>query len=280
MKNVLALNLIIALLFLASNSVFCKLAFVNNGIDAFSFTAIRLLSGALVLFILIKLQHQTKTAPQGSLFLGFMLFIYAICFSYSYVLIDTGVGALILFGMVQITMISYALVKKTVTLFKLIGTFIAFIGLAILAVPSHDNPISVEGFLLMAMAGIAWGIYSIVGKNIQNPLQTTASNFFYSVVFIAVFAFFIPLEIHINPSGFWFAFLSGAVTSALGYVLWYSVVRKIETSTASIIQLLVPVLSAIGGVIFLQEQLSFQLILATITLLSGIAISTFKGNKV
>jgi drug/metabolite transporter (DMT)-like permease len=275
-KNILALNVIIALLFLASNSVFCKLAFLNNGMDAFSFTAIRLLSGALVLLILLRLQNQNKITSKGSLFLGFMLFVYAICFSYSYVLIDTGVGALILFGMVQLTMISYALVKKTVTLFKLIGALIAFIGLAILLFPSHDSPISLEGFVLMSIAGIAWGIYSIVGKNIQNPLQTTASNFFYSVGFIAVFALFIPHDIHINPSGFGFAFLSGAITSGLGYVLWYSVVSKIETSTASIIQLMVPVLSAVGGVIFLQEQLSFQLILATITILSGIAISTLK----
>lgn len=276
MKNILALNIIIALLFLASNSVFCKLAFLNNGMDAFSFTAIRLLSGALVLLILLRLQNQNKIASKGSLFLGFMLFVYAICFSYSYVLIDTGVGALILFGMVQITMISYALVKKTVTLFKLIGAFIAFMGLAILLFPSQDYSLSLEGFVLMAIAGVAWGIYSIIGKNIQNPLQTTASNFFYSVGFIAVFALFISHDIHLNPSGFGFAFLSGAITSGLGYVLWYSVVSKIETSTASIIQLLVPVLSALGGIIFLQEQLSFQLILATIIILSGIAISTLK----
>lgn len=275
----LILNLCLAIIFLASNSVLCKLAFQNNGIDAFSFTAIRLLSGALILLFLLHYKKSSKTEQKGSLFLGFLLFLYAICFSYSYVLIDTGVGALILFGMVQISMISYAFTKKTLTLFQFIGALIAFIGLSILLVPSNDYPISLEGFFLMAMAGIAWGIYSIIGKNIQNPLQTTSSNFFYASLFIAVFALFVQDEMHISSSGFGFAVLSGAITSGIGYVIWYHVVQKIETSTASIVQLLVPVLSTIGGVILLKETLTFQLILATIIILSGIAISTLKKEK-
>lgn len=278
-KDFLALNLIIALLFLASNSVLCKLAFVNEGIDAFSFTAIRLLSGALILFLLIQFQNEEKTKQKGSLFLGFLLFVYAICFSYSYLLIDTGIGALILFGMVQITMIGYALFKRTVSLFKLLGALIAFIGLAVLLFPSKEYSISKEGFLLMALSGIAWGIYSILGKNIQSPLQSTSTNFFYSVLFIVIFSFFLQHPLHLNASSFWFAFISGAITSGIGYVLWYVVVKKIQTTTASIVQLSVPILSTIGGIFFLNEQLTFQLILATIIILSGIAISNIKRKE-
>jgi len=275
----LTLNIVLALLFLASNSVLCKLAFVNDGIDAFSFTAIRLFSGALVLFVLVFLTTQPKIKQKGSLFLGFLLFLYAICFSYSYLLIDTGIGALILFGMVQITMIGYALVKKMVTPIKLIGALIAFLGLAVLLFPSKEFSISLEGFFLMAIAGIAWGIYSILGKNIQNPLQTTSRNFFYSMLFIVLLSFFLTDTLHVSSAGFWFAFLSGGITSGMGYVLWYIVVQKIQTTTASIIQLSVPVVSTIGGIIFLKEELTFQLILATIIILSGIAISSMKGLK-
>ncbi|PKN13939.1 MAG: EamA family transporter [Deltaproteobacteria bacterium HGW-Deltaproteobacteria-24] len=277
--SLLTLNLILALLFLASNSVLCKLAFVNEGIDAFSFTAIRLFSGALVLFILVFLTTQSKIKQKGSLLLGFLLFVYAICFSYSYLLIDTGIGALILFGMVQITMIGYAMVKKMITPIKLVGALIAFLGLAVLLFPSKEFTVSLEGFFLMAIAGIAWGIYSILGKNIQNPLQTTSNNFFYSMFFIVLLSFFLNEKLHVSHSGFWFAFLSGGITSGIGYVLWYSVVQKIQTTTASIIQLSVPVVSTMGGILFLQEELTFQLILATIIILSGIAISSMKGFK-
>ncbi len=278
-KDFLALNLIIALLFLASNSVLCKLAFVNDGIDAFSFTAIRLLSGALILFILIQFQNEEKVKQKGSLFLGFLLFVYAICFSYSYLLIDTGIGALILFGMVQITMIGYALFKRTVSLFKLLGAVIAFIGLAVLLFPSKEYSISLEGFILMALSGIAWGVYSILGKNIQSPLQSTSTNFFYSVLFVVIFSFFLQHPLYLSSSSFWFAFTSGAITSGIGYVLWYVVVKKIQTTTASIVQLCVPILSTIGGILFLNEKLTFQLILATIIILSGIGISNIKRKE-
>ncbi len=277
--SLLTLNLILALLFLASNSVLCKLAFVNEGIDAFSFTAIRLFSGALVLFVLVFLTTQSIIKQKGSFLLGFLLFVYAICFSYSYLLIDTGIGALILFGMVQITMIGYAMVKKMITPIKLVGALIAFLGLAVLLFPSKEFTVSLEGFFLMAIAGIAWGIYSILGKNIQNPLQTTSNNFFYSMFFIVLLSFFLNEKLHVSHSGFWFAFLSGGITSGIGYVLWYSVVQKIQTTTASIIQLSVPVVSTMGGILFLQEELTFQLILATIIILSGIAISSMKGFK-
>lgn len=279
-KNFLTLNVIISLIFLASNSVLCKLAFLNNGIDPFSFTAIRLLSAAVTLFILIHVTQESQhKGENGSLILGLMLFLYAICFSYSYVLIDTGIGALILFGTVQITMMGYAIFKKDVTVYKFIGTLIALFGLVILLLPHNDYVISTQGFILMAIAGVAWGIYSILGKNSQNPLQVTYTNFSYSVGFLIVFSFFIPFDFYITSSSFLFALLSGGLTSGIGYVLWYKVIKQLHTTTASIVQLSVPVLSTIGGIIFLQEQLTFQLILATIIILSGIAISSLKKGR-
>ncbi|MFA7084389.1 MAG: EamA family transporter [Arcobacteraceae bacterium] len=278
-KKVLAFNLFISFIFLASNSVLCKLAFVNNGIDAFSFTAVRLFSGAVVLLFLLKLQNHHFIKQKGSAFLGFLLFIYAICFSYSYILIDTGIGALILFGMVQITMIGYTFFKKNITPIKFLGALIAFIGLIVLIFPTQSYKISFKGFLLMAIAGVAWGIYSILGKNVQNPMQTTTQNFIYAALFALLVAIFIQQDFHITVSSFGFAFLSGGVTSGLGYVLWYKVVTKIETSTASIIQLGIPLLSTVGGIIFLKESLTFQFILATIIILSGIAVSSFKKSN-
>lgn len=278
-KNILVFNLFISFIFLASNSVLCKLAFVNNGIDAFSFTAIRVLSGALVLFFLTRLQYTPFAKQKGSFLLGFLLFIYAICFSYSYTLIDTGVGALILFGMVQISMIGYAFFKKSLTLIKFFGASIAFIGLIILIFPTQDYEISFKGFILMAIAGVAWGVYSIIGKNVQNPMQTTTQNFLFASLFVIIMAFFIQEDFNITLSSFVFAAISGGVTSGLGYVLWYKVVTKIETMTASIIQLGIPLLSTAGGVIFLKEDMTFQLIFATIIILSGIAISSYKKRS-
>lgn len=278
-KNLLALNVIISLVFLASNSVLCKLAF-HYGIDPFSFTAIRLISGAFVLLLSLNIIQKTqKKEDKGSFLLGLMLFIYAICFSYSYVSIDTGIGALILFGTVQMTMMGYAIYKKNVNAFKIIGALIALFGLVILLLPDEDYVLSIQGFVLMSIAGIAWGIYSIMGKNTENPLQITYKNFFYSVIFLILVSFFIPYNFQLTSAGFIFAILSGGLTSGLGYVLWYTVIKQIQTTTASIVQLSVPVLSTLGGIVFLNEQLTFQLILATIIILSGIAISSIKKGQ-
>ncbi|RXJ60058.1 DMT family transporter [Candidatus Marinarcus aquaticus] len=268
---------ILSLIFLAANSVLCKLAFKDTGIDPFSFTSIRLLSGAITLFILVQIFSNQTQKPKKNFLASLMLFVYAITFSYSYVLIDTGVGALILFGVVQVVMISYAFfTKQQLNRFKLIGACIAFLGLIYLLSPSQKSQISFEGALLMALSGVAWGVYSIVGKNIQSPLITTSQNFTWSLLFIILFSFISTLNITITTDAFIYALISGAITSGLGYVLWYMVVKKIETSTASILQLLVPVLATLGGVIFLQEQLTFHFITAAIIILSGITLSAVK----
>jgi drug/metabolite transporter (DMT)-like permease len=274
-QKLLALNLIIFFLFLASNSVLCKLAFEHNGIDAASFTALRLSGGAVMLLILIAFETPFKLKPTKTPLAGLMLFLYAIAFSYSYVHIDTGVGALILFGAVQMTMLGYAIFKKHHLSFAtLLGALIAFIGLCVLLFPTQSYAVSLWGAFLMAFAGIAWGVYCIIGKNICAPLHTTYSNFLYATILVLLFLLFFTDTFYFTSKAVAYALLSGAITSGIGYVLWYYVVQKIQTSTASIIQLFIPVLSTIGGIIFLNEQLSFQLILATIIILSGIAIST------
>lgn len=268
---------LLSLIFLAANSVLCKLAFKDNGIDPFSFTSIRLLSGAVTLFILVQIFSNETLKPKKNFLASFMLFVYAIAFSYSYVLIDTGVGALILFGVVQVVMISYAFfTKQQLNRFKIMGVLIAFVGLIYLLAPSTQSQISFEGALLMALSGVAWGVYSIVGKQTQHALLNTSSNFTWSLLFIILFSFISTLNITITTDAFIYALISGAITSGLGYVLWYMVVQKIETSTASILQLLVPVLATLGGVIFLQEQLTFHFITAAIIILSGITLSAVK----
>jgi drug/metabolite transporter (DMT)-like permease len=277
LEKLLALNLVISFLFLASNSVLCKLAFVDNGIDPASFTAFRLIGGAAMLLALIAFQTPFKIKPTKTPLAGLMLFLYAIAFSYSYVHIDTGVGALILFGAVQMTMLGYAVFKKDVLSGStLLGAVIAFIGLWILVFPTQNYAISLWGAFLMALAGIAWAVYCIIGKNICAPLHTTYSNFLYASILVLLFIFFNNDTYYFSSEAVGFALISGALTSGIGYVLWYYVVQKIQTSTASIIQLFIPVLSTIGGIVFLNEHLSFQLIIATITILSGIAISMRK----
>ena len=209
-----------------------------------------------------------------------LLFLYAIAFSYSYVLIDTGVGALILFGTVQITMIAYALLtKQNVGFFKILGGGIAFLGLAYLLLPSSSSSISLKGALLMALAGLAWAFYSIIGKNTQQPLLSTSYNFSYSLLFVIVFTLISSPLIHLSQESFLYAIISGSLTSGIGYVLWYMVVTQIETSTASIIQLIVPVLATLGGVILLNEVLTWHIVIASSIILSGIALLALQKEK-
>ncbi|MDX9795354.1 MAG: DMT family transporter [Arcobacteraceae bacterium] len=276
----------LALLFLSANSVLCKLAFFNQGIDPFSFSAIRLISGAITLLLCVSLFSKTSFswhnyAIKKTQFISSgLLFLYAIAFSYSYVLIDTGVGALILFGTVQIAMIAYALLtKQNVGVFKIIGGGIALFGLGYLLLPTSSSSVSLKGALLMALAGLAWAFYSIIGKNTQHPLLSTSYNFSYSVLFVILFALISFPQIHLSAQSFLYAIISGSLTSGIGYVLWYMVVTKIETSTASIIQLIVPVLATVGGVVLLDEALTWHIVIASTIILSGIALLALQKEK-
>ena len=264
---------LLALIAFAGNSVLCRLALAEGTIDPNSFTWIRLLSGILVLTLLLRFSGaQTHSESKGSWLAGTMLFIYAITFSVAYVTLDTGTGALILFGTVQITMILAGLWSgERLSVPQWVGVLMAFAGLAYLMLPGSSAP-SLIGFILMAGAGIAWGFYSLAGKRSSAPLQDTAFNFFRTAPFVLVLLSLSLIESQITARGIFLAVLSGGLTSGVGYAIWYKALDGLTSVQAAVWQLLVPVIAAFGGVIFTGELLSLELIVASGLVLGGILI--------
>ena len=268
----------LTLIFFAANSLLCKAALVQDNIDAFSFTFLRLFFASLILILIlfinekkIDLDFKTKWAN------SFFLFLYAIAFSYAYISLDAGLGALILFASVQLTMIVYAAFKKEkITSKKLFGISLAFFGLAYLLFPREDFSLSIFHSFLMILSGIGWGAYTILGKSSVNALKDTSNNFVKTILFSALFFIFFVDFTNINTYGFFLAFISGGITSGIGYALWYYVLKNIQIVTASVIQLIVPVIAIFLSVILLGEKLTFPLIIATILILSGIFITIYK----
>ena len=276
----------LALIALAGNSVLCRLALGNHIIDAASFTVIRLLSGIAVLaFILFinKGLNFSQVSPENSLTVthkkstgswlaSLMLFIYAITFSYAYLSLDTGTGALILFGAVQISMIMMGLLSGNKLHYsEWLGIGTAFIGLIYLVMPTLSTP-SVTGFILMAISGIAWAIYSLLGRSSTNPIDDTAYNFLRTLPFIVILAFFTFEQVAITPKGLWLAIISGAITSGIGYVIWYIALRGLSVTQAAVIQLSVPILASLGGILFVNELVSLRFIISSGLVLGGILI--------
>ncbi len=268
-----------ALIAFAGNSVLCRLALRSGEIDAASFTSIRLVSGAVVLCLALKLfSPKTTAAWRGSWISAAALFSYAAAFSFAYLSLATGTGALILFGAVQMTMIMAALLAgERLKRCEYLGVSLAFGGLVYLVFPGVTAP-SLTGSLLMAGAGISWGIYSLRGRNTVNPLAQTAMNFAFSLPFVALLSLCFISQSHLSLSGILLAVLSGGLASGLGYALWYLAVMGMTTTKASIVQLAVPVLAAIGGTLFLAEELSARLIVSTIIILGGVALG-MTGDK-
>ena len=208
------------------------------------------------------------------------LFLYAIAFSFAYLSLSTGTGALILFGCVQLTMIIAALYEgERPHILEWIGLFLALCGLVYLVFPGLKAP-SLLGSALMAAAGISWGFYSLRGRGSADPLADTASNFIRSVPFILVISLLMLKNIHLSINGLILASISGAITSGLGYVLWYAALRGLTTTRAATVQLSVPIIAAWSGIIFLSEVISFRLLLAGVLILGGIGLAvTGKGQK-
>ena len=265
----------LALLAFAGNSVLCRIALDNNIIDAASFTSIRLFSGIVFLLFLVRVKTKQKiNLKKGSWLSAFFLFLYALAFSYGYITLDTGTGALILFGAVQATMIIYSLVKgRKLLLIEWIGLLFAALGLCILLLPGASAP-SLNGFILMAISGTAWGAYTLAGKGSQNPLVDTAHNFLKTLPLIAIVTLLTLNDIQLSNKGIMLAIISGAVMSGLGYAIWYSVLTKLSVTEAATIQLSVPIIATIGGVIFSNELVTIKLILASILVLGGVLIVT------
>ena len=281
MKLQTVLLTMLAMIAFASNSLLNRLALGQDTIDATGYTAIRLVSGAVMLFILASLQRKNKeTILRGSWISAAFLFLYAITFSFAYLSLSTGTGALILFGSVQITMIIVALRGgESPSLLEWIGLFLALGGLVYLVFPGLTAP-SPLGSGLMAIAGISWGFYTLRGRGSQNPLGDTAGNFVYSVPMIFVILFFSLKSMHISSSGILYAIISGAITSGVGYAIWYAALRGLTTTRAATVQLSVPVIAAWSGVAFLAESVSVRLFIAGTLILGGIALALSSRGKV
>ncbi len=260
----------LALIAFAANSVLARLALGNETIDASSFTVIRLLSGSLVLLIIITISRNTGSPGKGSWPASFMLFLYAITFSYAYIVLDTGTGALILFGAVQITMILLSFISGTRLHYtEWVGVLVAFTGFVYLILPGVTTP-SVFGFLLMTIAGIAWGGYTLRGRGSKNPLRDTASNFIRTTPLVIILAIATINNSHYTAEGILLALLSGGLTSGIGYTLWYIALGGLSVTQAAVLQLSVPVIAAVGGVIFVSEAITSRLTISSIMVLGGI----------
>ena len=268
--RVLALTALTMVAF-AGNSLLCRAALGHTHIDAASFTTIRLISGALVLWLLMRLRRGTRLGT-GNWRSALTLFIYAAGFSYAYLSLPASTGALLLFGAVQATMIGYGIWSgERLRYLQLAGLILAFAGLIGLLLPGVTAP-PLFGSLLMLGAGVAWGIYSLRGRGAGDPIAVTAGNFLRTVPIAIILSAFRFKGIAMDADGFGYAVASGALASGLGYTLWYTVLPALKATRAASVQLSVPVIAALGGVLFLDEHLSLRLVLASVAILGGIAL--------
>lgn len=310
-----ALYTIIALIAFAANSLLCRMALADGAIDAWNFSAIRLLSGAACLGLIMLLQahflkrnalkrkllkrtrlkqsslkqtalqqtgsvDKTVLKEKGDWLSAISLVIYAICFSVAYQALDTGTGALILFSAVQLTMIGWGIYnKEPLNRIQWLALLIALIGFIYLMLPSAAMP-SLSGALIMAISGIAWGIYSIRGKTCVSPLRTTGFNFLRSLVAVPILALIgMSYLSTISMTGVILATVSGAIASGIGYSIWYVAMPLLKTTQSAVMQLCVPVLAAIMGVVFLSEQLTLEFIIASSVILGAVLVFTLNKDQ-
>jgi len=268
-----------ALIAFAANSLLCRLALGEGDIDAASFTIIRLVSGAVALLLVCAAGRTERAADRGNWTSAFMLFLYAVTFSFAYISLNASTGALILFATVQATMIIFAMYKgERLGLMGSLGLFVALAGLTYLVAPGLDAP-SPLGAILMTLAGVAWGIYSLRGRGLVSPVAVTRDNFLRSTPFVLLISPILFQGRHLTLAGVFLAALSGALTSAIGYIVWYAALRDIAATRAAIVQLLVPVLAALGGVVFLAEAITVRLLLASAMIIGGVALALAqRGN--
>jgi len=267
----IALCTTLALLAFAGNSILCRLALGDGAIDAASFTGIRLLSGIIVLAVILKITPTSGVSTsKGSWKASFMLFLYAITFSFAYISLETGVGALILFGSVQITMILVGLFSGNKLHYsEWLGVIVAFSGFVYLVLPDLTTP-SLIGFILMSVAGVAWGFYTLAGKGTKNPLSDTAYNFIRTLPLVLILTAITFQYAVLSQKGILLAVLSGGIASGVGYTIWYIALGGLSTIQAAVLQLLVPVIATIGGVFFANEIFTLRLALSSLMVLGGI----------
>lgn len=273
-----ALLTTLALLAFAGNSLLCRLALKGTTIDAASFTIARVAAAAVVLWVIVMARRQRERASgrngalSGNWLSALALFCYAAAFSFAYMRLSAGTGALLLFGSVQATMTGYGLYAgEPLRARQWIGLALALTGLVWLMLPGLATP-PLHSSLLMIAAGIAWGIYSLHGRRAADPVSTTAGNFVRAVPMALALGAVMQAERSLDGTGLRYALLSGAITSGLGYVVWYAVVPQLRAATAATVQLSVPVITAVGGIALLDEALTFRLALSAAAVLGGIAL--------
>lgn len=270
-----------ALVAFAGNSLLCRLALRPRAMDPASFTAVRIVTGAIVLLgIAVWRRQRGDLAPWGGSWQAAgALFAYAAAFSFAYNELNAGTGALLLFGSVQVTMIIGAMVRgERPRAREWLALIIAASGLVVLVAPGLAAP-PLGSAALMACAGCAWGCYSLLGRRTADPIAATTGNFARAGVFSCVLAVGFAANWHVETRGMILAMLSGGVTSALGYVTWYVALRGLAATRAALVQLSVPVLTAIGGVVLLAESFTAQLLIAAGLILGGVAVAVFGTRR-
>ena len=270
---------LLAMIAFAGNSLLCRLAFKRTAIDAASFTFIRILSGAIALWLIVTICKGTSQKAGGWVS-ALALFAYAAAFSFAYISLSAGTGALLLFGAVQATMILWGLrTGERMRTRQWLGLALAVGGLVALLFPGLSAP-PIDGALVMICAGIAWGFYSLRGKGAGDPVTTTAGNFLRAVVFAAGLSMVLLPWVKLDLAGAGYAILSGAIASGVGYVIWYSVLPELKAVSAATVQLSVPVLAAAGGILFLGESITLRFLLASLAVLGGIALVVTENTQV
>ena len=266
----------IAMIAFAANSLLCRLALRRMTIDAASFSVIRVVSGALTLWLICTLRSK-RGSNGGNWASAVALFAYVAGFTFAYNSLSAGTGALLLFAAVQSTMIVWGLAKgERLHALQLSGVILAFAGLIFLVSPGISAP-PVAGSALMLGAGIAWGIYSLRGKGATDPIAATTGNFLRAVPMAVALSLITLPSFRVDPSGICYAIISGAITSGLGYVVWYAALRGLTATTAATVQLSAPVLAAVGGILFLNETLTIRFVLSSIAILGGIALASLRS---
>lgn len=268
----------LAMLAFAGNSLLCRSALATTTIDAASFTTVRLIAGAVTLW-LIGLRHQSKPQKRGNWQSALLLFCYAAGFSFAYINLSAGTGALLLFGAVQVTMIGVGLLSgERLNWQQLVGFICAFAGLSVLLAPGLEAP-SFLGSALMVGAGVAWGLYSVRGRSAGNPIQKTGVNFLRTVPFAFAMSLMFYRQMSLDGMGIGLATASGGLASGVGYAIWYTVLPALQTTSAATVQLCVPILATFGGVVLLAEPITLRLTISSLAVLGGIALFILNQDR-
>lgn len=268
----------LAMIAFAGNSLLCRFALNRTAIDPATFTSVRIFSGALMLWLIVKMRHR-KAGDAGSWPSAFTLFVYAAGFSFAYVSLTAATGALLLFVAVQGTMITAGIVRgERMRLPQWLGVAIAFAGFVVLLLPGIAAP-PLFSAVLMLGAGVAWGVYSLRGKQSGDATLATAGNFLRAVPMTIILSGAYVFRSRIDGLGVLYAFISGAITSGLGYVIWYAVLPSLRRTTAATVQLSAPVLAALGGILLLHETITIRFILCAFAVLGGIALVVLEKRR-